>query len=108
MGPDGERVWSHGAADVVMAGALDDEPDIVLFRYVEGVSVPAPRLQNRGCWPSLTKLDAQLDMEGFRGVYNEDRISLTAARSTFVWKAGVVGPLVPVNRDGVGLVELKG
>lgn len=56
----------------------------------------------------LTKLDAQLDMAGFSGVYNEDRISLRAAWSTVCWKAGVVGPLVPVHGDGVCLVELVG
>jgi hypothetical protein len=32
-------------------------------------------------------LDAELDMAGFGGVYNEDRVAFTAAWSTLLWKA---------------------
>jgi hypothetical protein len=42
---------------------------------------------------------------GFSRVHNEDRISRRAAWSTLLWKASVVGPLVPVDRDGAGSVE---
>lgn len=68
-----------------MAGTFDNQSDVVFAR----------------------KVYAQLDM--FRGssVYDEDRISLTAVRISLLRKTGVIVPLVPVCRDGIGLVELE-
>jgi hypothetical protein len=89
-----------------MATALDNQPDVVLSRCKKGMLSVTVGLS--GERQKLTKPDAQLDMAGFCGVDNEDRISPRAAWSTLCWKAGVVGPLVPVHGDGVCLVEVVG
>lgn len=46
--PDGERVGSIGAADKVMAAALDDQPDIMLPRFTTKGAVSTLVLSKRG------------------------------------------------------------
>lgn len=84
--PDRQGVWRYRTTDVIVSGALDNQSYIVVS----------------------SEPHAKLDVVCGRGVYDEDRISLTAAWITRFRKTGVIVVLVPHAGDGVALVEVVG